>query len=95
MKRIYISHPFANDIEGNRKKVTEICRELEAQGYLPISPIHLFGWKVDDSNREEVLKADLELMWLCEELWKYGESEGCNLEEEYATTCDIPVRRMY
>lgn len=81
MKRVYISHPLAGDIEGNRAKVDKICKALIAQGeVLPISPVHLFGYMENDQHRKEIMEVDLQLIDLCDELWVYGHSEGCNRE---------------
>lgn len=78
MLRVYISHPLAGDIEGNRAKVDKICKALIAQGeVLPISPIHLFGYMEKDQHREEIMAVDLDLIELCDELWVYGNSIGC------------------
>lgn len=90
--RIFISHPYASNPELNKIKVDKICRELVAEGYTPISPLHLFSFYDDDSNREEVLEVCYHLIECVDELWCYGDSEGCRLEMNYAHCIDIPVR---
>jgi len=32
-KKVFVSHPFAGDPEGNRVKVDKICKQLEADGF--------------------------------------------------------------
>lgn len=92
MKRVYISHPFSGDIEGNRKRVDAICRELNRRGeVLPVSPVHLFSHMDDDSRREEVLAVCLDLVEMVDELWVFGDSAGCREEVEMAERIGIPV----
>lgn len=92
MKRVYVSHPFSGDIEGNRKKVEAICRELNRRGeVLPVSPVHLFSHMDDDSKREEVLAVCLDLIELVDELWVFGDSAGCREEVEMAERIGLPV----
>lgn len=92
MRRVYISHPFSGDPEGNRKKVEAICRELNRRGeVLPISPIHLFSHMDDDSKREEVLAVCLDLLEMVDELWVFGDSAGCREEVDMAERIGLPV----
>jgi hypothetical protein len=95
MKRIFVSHPFADNPEVNRKIVDSICKELVKDGYLPISPIHLFGFMENDDNRSDILKVCSDLINLCDEVWVYGWSEGCNLEAGIAEMIGKPVKRFY
>ena len=84
MKRVFISHPFTSDPEGNRVRVDIICHDLAKQGILPISPLHLFSFMENDDNREEILQVCFRLIDICDEVWIYGDSEGCEKEREYA-----------
>jgi len=84
MKRVFISHPFTSDPEGNRVRVDIICHDLVKQGILPISPLHLFSFMEDDLQREEILKVCFRLIDICDEVWIYGNSEGCKKEMDYA-----------
>ena len=84
MKRVFISHPFTSDPEGNRVRVDIICHDLAKQGILPISPLHLFSFMENDDNREEILQVCFGLIDICDEVWIYGDSEGCEKEREYA-----------
>ena len=92
MKRVYISHPFSGDIEGNRNKAEAICRELDRRGeVLPVSPIHLFSHMDDDSRRDEVLAVCLDLLEMVDEMWVFGDSAGCREECEMAERIGLPV----
>lgn len=91
MKRIYISHPYAGDPQGNKAKVEKICTDIIESGEgLPISPIHLFSF-TDDTHREEILKACLALLSIVDEVWCYGTSSGVELERATAIERNIPV----
>jgi len=93
MKRVFISHPYKDDPKGNKKRVDTICRELaEKDDILPISPLHLFSFMENDDNREEILQVCFRLIDICDEVWIYGDSEGCEKEREYARSIGKAVR---
>jgi hypothetical protein len=94
MKRVFISHPFTSDPEGNRVRVDIICRDLVKQGILPISPLHLFSFMEDDLQREEMLQVCFRLIDICDEVWVYGDSEGCRREAKYAKSVGKPVKMV-
>ena len=94
MKRVFISHPFSSDPEGNRVRVDIICHDLAKQGILPISPLHLFSFMENDDNREEILQVCFRLIDICDEVWIYGDSEGCRSEAKYAKSVGKPVRMV-
>lgn len=93
--RVFVSHPYAADPEENLRKAEYICRQLAKEGITPISPLHLFSFYEDDSNRDEIMEICLHMIDCADELWSYGDSEGCQVEREYAECIGIPVRRMY
>ncbi len=96
VKRVFISHPYKDDPKGNKKLVDTICRELaEKDDILPISPLHLFSFMKDDSNREEILQVCFRLIDICDEVWVYGDSEGCRKEMEYALSIGKSVVIKY
>jgi hypothetical protein len=85
MKRVFISHPYKDDPKGNKKRVDTICRELaERDDILPISPLHLFSFMENDEKREEILQVCFRLIDICDEVWIYGNSEGCRKEKMHA-----------
>lgn len=94
MTRIFISHPFSDNPEWNRTNVDRICRHLLCCGYFPVSPLHLFAFveQEDDEIRSEIMATSFDLIASCDELWVYGDSDGCNAEVDYARLIDIPVR---
>ena len=95
MKRVFISHPYKDDPKGNKKRVDTICRGFaEKDDILPISPLHLFSFMENDDNREEILQVCFRLIDICDEVWIYGDSEGCRSEAKYAKSVGKPVRMV-
>ena len=95
VKRVFISHPYKDEPKGNKKRVDTICRELaEKDDIIPISPLHLFSFMENDDKREEILQVCFRLIDICDEVWIYGDSEGCRMELEYARSIGKVVR-MY
>ena len=83
-KRVFVSHPYVDNPERNKAKVNIICKNLVKEGYLPISPLHLFSFMDEDGEREEILQFCYELIDNCDIVHIYGDSEGCLLECKYA-----------
>jgi nucleoside 2-deoxyribosyltransferase len=89
--KVFVSHPFADNPVLNRKKVDKICKDLVKQGFIPISPLHLFSFYEDDSDREEILQFCYKLIDNCDIVHIYGDSEGCRKEHGYAVLTGKPV----
>lgn len=86
MKRIFISHPYANDPEANKQSADNICRYVCRLGYLPLSPLHMFSF-IDNENdyiRHQIMKVCYKLINMSDEIWIFGNSEGCQKELKYA-----------
>lgn len=95
MKRVYIIHPFQGK-EENRKKIDKICRAVANMGFLPVSPVHAFGFLKDEvpEERKLALKLCQELVKGCDQAWCFGsweESEGCRIEVRTAKKVGIPI----
>lgn len=98
MRRVFISHPLYSegDVAENFTEVDLICRLIMADGYLPISPLHLFGF-VDSETK--VLRANImmvckDLIAMSDEVWSYGDKGGCKIERQWAKELGKPVRDM-
>lgn len=90
-KRVFVSHPYAHNPIENKKKVDAICRDLLKQGFIPISPLHLFSFYDEDADREEILQICYRLIDICDIVHIYGTSEGCMKEHGYAVLTGKPV----
>ncbi len=97
MKKVFISHPFASDPEGNREKEKKICKYVLKQGHLPISPLHLFKFIEEETPtlRENIMIVCKRLIDQCDEVWIFGNSRGCKEEERYAMSINKKVVKFY
>ena len=82
MKKVFISHPFKEDPEKNRARVDKICKSIK--DHLPISPLHLFAFMESDGERDTIMEVCFRLIDISDEVWIYGDSEGCRIEKEHA-----------
>lgn len=97
-RRVYVCHPFRDDPVRNAERVRDICRELVAEGRLPVAP-HLFLPQFIDEQvyRDVALRLCLELLDDCDEVRVYGSdiSEGMALEIDRAEARGIEVKFLY
>ncbi len=96
MKKVFISHPFRDDPEGNMLKVSRICKAIVEKhpDVLPISPLHSLSFLNDEESREYSLMWCREILKMCDEVWVFGEwekSEGCRKEVSWAKEYGKPV----
>ena len=94
---IYIAHPLRGDVEGNKKKVTEIMQGILEKEILAISPVHAFGYVDPEGPQRRVMTECIRLLERCTDLWVYGDAEsisnstGVMAEVAYARAVGIPV----
>ena len=94
---IYIAHPLRGDVERNKKKVTEIMRDLSDRQILAFSPLHAFDYIDPEGPQKRVLTDCIRVLEKCDELWVYGDAEsvlnstGIGAEVAYAKAVGIPV----
>ena len=90
-KYAFISHPYADNPTQNKIKVDKVCKYWAKKGIIPISPLHLFSFYEDDSNRDEIMNVCYKLIDIADVVFVYGDSEGCRLEKAYAEKTGKPV----
>jgi len=96
-KVVFISHPLKGNVEGNKNKIKEICRELILDGeVVPLATHLLFPTFLDDGIHEERrigMNGTLELLKRSDEVWVYGDkiSEGMKEEIELAKEINMPI----
>jgi hypothetical protein len=49
----------------------------------------------NDDKREEILQVCFKIIDICDEVWVYGDSEGCRKEREYALSIGKSVVIKY
>ena len=99
MKLVYIASPYAGDVQSNTEAAKGYCRAALEEGAIPISPHLLYPQFLEDSDPAERnlgLKAGLELLARCEELWVCGPeiSPGMSREIQFARGLGLPIRQV-
>ena len=97
-KTVFIGHPINGDIEGNVKKVLEICAQVHRMGIIPVVPYLVSLQYLDDgvaADRELGMEANHECFYrhYIDELWLFGDhiSNGMKQEVLLAREMGIPV----
>ena len=98
MKLGYIASPYAGDVQANTEAAKGYCRAALEEGVVPIAPHLLYPQFLEDSDPAERnlgLRAGLELLARCEELWVCGPaiSPGMSREIQFAQGLGIPIRQ--
>ena len=94
--KIFISHPYANNISGNKLRNLELLYTLKEQypEHLFLWPLLLFDYLTEDSKRAEVMEVcRLMILHIADELWVYGDTDGCRQEIEFAEKARIKIKR--
>lgn len=98
-KLIYITSPYAGDVEANMAFAKAACRYAMEQGCTPIAVHLLYPQLLNDAvptEREAGIRMGLRVLEACDELWLCGErlSTGMQVELDAAKRMEIPVRRI-
>ena len=103
MRMVYVATPYAGLSGVSEKKrpflaryiAKNACIRVREAGYIPISPVLAFSGVFSEEQRDEVLKAGLELLSHCSYVYFYDlhpdafNSEGMRKEREYARELGI------
>jgi len=94
MKKTFITHPYKNDPENNKKDADIICRLLYEDGLMPVSPLHLFSFidEEKEDTRELIMESCFVLIaYDVQQVFAFGVEGGCRREIGFAKTLGIPV----
>lgn len=86
MKYIYVCSPLRGDIENNKAKAIQYCKEIIAMGNMPLAPHIYFTQFLDDTKEEERktgISYGMEWLKISDEIRVYGDytkSEGMTAE---------------
>ena len=99
MKLVYIASPYAGDVQANTEAAKGYCRAALEEGAIPIAPHLLYPQFLEDSDPAERnlgLRAGLELLARCDELWVCGpeNSPGMSREIQFAQGLGIHIRQV-
>ena len=98
MKNVYVCAPLGGDVESNLKKVRTYTEYALRCGTAPVVP-HFYAECLDDNDskdREVGLAAGMSLLWLCDEVWVFGDTvtDGMSAELKFCKNLNIRVRKI-
>ena len=98
-KLVFISSPYAGNVEANTAFAKAACLFAVKQGVVPIAVHLMYPQILDDripTEREKGLDMGRRVLEACDELWIFGEriSAGMWQEWEAAEKLGIPVRMV-
>lgn len=98
MKRVYICSPLGGNVSANIEQAKRYAKYALKCGTAPVVP-HFYALCLDDNipkQRELGLTAGLSLLWLCDELWVFGEkiTEGMQWEIKFCKNLNIRIRTV-
>lgn len=98
MKRVYVCAPLGGNIEENLKKVKTYTEYALRCGTAPVVP-HFYAECLDDNDpkdREIGLAAGMSLLWLCDEVWAFGDTvtDGMRAELKFGKNLNIRTRHI-
>ena len=97
MPKVFISSPFAGDVQRNIKNARRYCAFAVRSGYIPFAPHLFYPQFLSDGNTEQrELGLFMGMVFLdsCKEVWVFGEriSSGMQSEIDRARERGIPIR---
>ena len=96
MKRVYVCAPLGGDVDSNLKRVRAYTEYALRCGTAPVAP-HFYAECLDDNDpkdREIGLAAGMSLLWLCDEVWVFGDTvtDGMKAELKFCKNLNIRIR---
>ena len=93
---MYICSPLGGDVSANLERAKQYARYVFSCGAAPVVP-HFYALVLEDGNPEERqlgMQAGRSLLWLCDELWIFGDHVSAGMREEirFCKSLNIPVR---
>ena len=98
MKKVYLCAPLGGDVTANLEKIRQYCRYALLCGTAPVVP-HFYAECLDDNDpndREIGLAAGMSLLWLCDEVWAFGDviTDGMRAELKFSKNLNIRTRHI-
>ena len=84
MKKVYICSPLGGDVSANLERAKQYARYVFSCGAAPVVP-HFYALVLEDGHPEERqlgMPAGGSLLWLCDELWIFGDHVSAGMREE-------------
>ena len=87
-RKVYVASKYAGDVAVNTKNAVAYCRQVIAEGFMPVASHLLYPQMLNDNTpaeRELGLLFGLALLRMCDEVWVFGPvSSGMAQEIEEA-----------
>ncbi len=97
MKRIYVCSPLGEDMQESRETAELFAAYVKEKNELPVWPLSLLSLTDGKSSesRAFIRHAGKSLLWLCDEIWVFGEPSK-DMEEDihFAKQVNLPVRKI-
>jgi hypothetical protein len=94
---VYVAHPLSGpDRDANIARAARWCAWAFKSGYAPVADWIVLASQLDESWREQGLRADCALIKRCDEVWLVGGrvSEGMRIEAAAARLVGLPVKDL-
>ena len=96
MKKVYICSPLGGNVKENLEQVKRYTKYALMCGTAPVVP-HFYAECLNDGNPKEseiALAAGLSLLWVCDEMWVFGDviTEGMKSEINFCKNLNIRTR---
>ena len=96
MKKVYICSPLGGNVKENLEQVKRYTKYSLMCGTAPVVP-HFYAECLDDNDpkdREIGLAAGMSLLWLCDEVWVFGDTvtDGMRAELKFCKNLNIRIR---
>ena len=94
MKKVFVSHPYSDYPHERKLQNKRLIQELkdDYEDVLFLSPLLLFDYLDTDDNRVSVMEVCKKMIFfIADELWVYGDSEGCRQEIEFAEMAGVKI----
>lgn len=98
MKKVYVCSPLKDDVWGNIERAKKYAKYVFECDAIPVVS-HFYALVLNDeikSQRELGMKAGLDLLFFCNELWIFGEtiSDGMEKEIRIAEALGLKIRKI-
>ena len=97
MKVVFISHPYSDNPKRNLRKHARLMKRLHKQypNILFICPLFMFQYITEETPyiRENIMRyCRTQIRFNIDELWNYGNTDGCIEEIELANSVGMYVK---
>lgn len=98
MKKVYICAPLGGNVSINLRKVQLYAKYGFMCGMAPVVP-HFYALVLNDNKPEERelgRRAGMSLLWLCDEIWVFGNTISIGMEAEirFCKNLNISIRMI-